>query len=107
VWAQAIINLPGSEGQKFHKDVDTEDSVVVFMVPLVDVTNSMGCTEVIDETGKSVLAVSKAGVPYMFNGHAKHRATPNTSTKYRPVIVLDLCAKASCDTLYQSELYKK
>lgn len=101
---RVIINMPRSEAQKPHRDIDQDNSVVVFMVPLVDVTKEIGSTEVFTAKG-SVYGLCKAGVPYMFNAYAMHRATANISKKPRPAIVLDFCVNEYFEHLSKDKLY--
>lgn len=107
--SRVIINAPGSTGQKVHRDIDianTPPVVVIFMLPLVDVTKERAPTEIKTIDGSSVLQTCGAGVPYAFDGHARHRGTANTSREVRPALVFDCCLKGFYSQLKKDPLYK-
>jgi hypothetical protein len=96
--ARVIVNVPGSTGPKMHRDMDSANTppiVVVFMLPLVDVTEDRAPTEIKarNSNGASLLLTSNAGKPYAFDGYARHRGTANCSKTVRPVLVFDCCLK--------------
>jgi hypothetical protein len=109
--ARVIINVPGSTGQKMHRDMDSANTppiVVVFMLPLVDVTEDRAPIEIKarNSNGASLLLTSNAGKPYAFDGYARHRGTANCSKTVRPVLVFDCCLKEYYSELKKDPLYK-
>lgn len=106
--ARVIVNMQQSTAQPVHRDLNVPNTQVIFMVPLVDVSQDLGPTKLYCRAdAPPLLALTRAGVPYAFDAHVLHCASANTSpSTIRPVLVLDMCKLGACACLRRDKLYK-
>jgi hypothetical protein len=105
--SRVITNNVKSGEQVLHRDVDLCESppvLIVFMLPMVEVTKERGPTEVLTPNG-AVLMTSKLGAIYGFDAYLEHRSTANGSCTSRPALVLDCCLRTHRATLKKDALY--
>jgi hypothetical protein len=106
--ATAVLSLPGSGAQRWHRDNDPlftdfpnlklPPFCVAVLVPLVQLNAEVGSTQVVlgshldqnldDETGQVVYAAAAQGDCYLMDSRVLHRGMANLSEAARPVLSL-------------------
>ena len=105
------VSLPDAEAQNFHSDVDADLQeegkayLVVLMVPLVDITEKNGGTE-IESSG--FINLGPKGSVLMFDACISHRDLPNNSEVQRPVGYLSyMCSNPTEEKIVNSQQKNK
>ena len=103
-----ITNDAKSSDQLVHRDIDLCEKLpvlLVFMLPLVEVTAERGPTEIMCATG-ATLMTTKPGEIYGFDAYLKHRSMANKSNTCRHALVLDCCLRTHKTALKKDPLYR-